>query len=348
MSNIPSSRFGSRSSRGHVRRPRRPLPNWLVALFAIIGFAAVVLLVRVVINQINGDDVIDTVQSNRAWLRESWTQNPVTDAEIDVLVARLENNNITMIYVETGAWRADGQYRAHDYAEQFRAQMRAAARDIRVLPWIWVDPERYNSETSQTSVVSYVRDAIRQWGYDGVHLQGFEVFNNFDDDALYILLIRALEAVTGSRHVLSVTAPPDHAPANSSVPRGAGNPSISWTPQDKQRVALLADELVLLPFQGGLETVEDYESWVAYQVETYARNIDRLDVQTGLIIGLPVFPENLFHDPLIENATTTTNGALQGTRQAGEAGRRVVGAGLYWYGETNESDWVMFKDRWGR
>lgn len=345
MSERYSSRFSQRSSRGHVRRPQQQsFPSWMIWLFALLGLLAIAALVREVVNRLNDEESIVTVQSNRLWLGDEWTLNAATSEQVETLVNRLQENQIKAIYVVTGAWRADNQYRSHDFAEQFREQMQDAASDIKVLAWIWYEPELHANDTSETSLVSYARTALDDWNYDGIHLQGFSIPNR---NERYIQLVRALEVITENK-ILSITVPPDHIPTDPVVPKGRGNPTFSWEPSYKQQMALIADEMVIMPHASGLTAPNEYEAWVAYQVETYARDVSRMEVETDLIIGLPAYPEEALHDPTIENVTTAINGTRQGLADAGDARDYVVGAGLYSFSTASEDDWLQFKSLWVR
>jgi hypothetical protein len=346
MSERLSSRFKGRSSRGHVRPRRSPsFPGWLVALIALLGALAAGALIRSVILRIQNDKAAASAQSNRTWLGEEWTLNETNRAQMATMATRLKDHKIKVVYVVTGAWRADNQYRAYEFAQHFRTEMQVVAPDIQVLIWMWYDPQRHTNETSETSLISYTREAIEQWGYDGIHLQGFNIP---DGSASFVQLLRALEVITGAEHTLSITAPPDHVPADPAIPRGLGNQTFSWEPGYKQQLALIVDEIVIMPHAGGLETTADYEVWVAYQVETYARDVKLMNVDTDLIVGLPAYPADVLHDPAVETATAAIIGAQQGIKSAGDAGKLVIGAGLYFYSAASEEDWIQFKARWVR
>lgn len=339
-----SSRFKQRSTRGHVRRQRQSLPNWLLALLAIIALIALALLTRQIIRLLQGDgDLSSRSQSNRTWLSEGWTLNDISEENIELLVERLEASNITMIYVQTGQWRASGEYREHPFAEQFREQLKDAAPDIKVLDWITVQESEYSSSTSQTSAVNYARRSIEEWGYDGIHIRGFSVFTG---DQNYVRLLRALAEVVEQPNILSVTVPPDLIPTDPDIPRATGNPSISWQTQYKGQIAILVDEIVIMAHGSGLINSEDYQAWAAYQIETYANDIDRIDIDVDIIVAIPTYPETTGHNPAVESVQAASEGARQGIRDAGDAGDRVIGAGIFVHDEATNVDWETFQDIW--
>lgn len=338
------SPYRPRSTRGHVRRNQRTMPNWFVFAIGIAGLAALFLLLRSLVTPLFDDEEGGTSNSNRAWLSDNWTNQAPTRPQVEALVTRLQDNKIDMVYVQTGAWRQDGQYRAWDYADDFRVLMRDIAPDIKVLDWITVDGQRNQyAADNHTMLVNYARQTINEWRYDGVHLQGFSVF---DGNENFVRLLRAFDELLGDDRTLSVTGPPDFIPSDPAVPPGLGNPSISWDPRYKQQIALIVDEIVIMAHASGLTTPEEYEQWMAYQIETYSKDISRVEVETNLIVAFPNYPSVPLHDPTVENLTTAIIAAKQGIKNAGGAGNRVVGGGIYIYNEASEQDWLTFKKEW--
>lgn len=339
-----SSRFKQRSTRGHVRRKKQSLPNWVLILLALIALVALFLLARQIINWLRGDDAITNGEpSNRTWLTDGWTLNDISDDIIQQLVDRLEANKIKMVYVQTGEWRQDGQYREHPFAQQFRQQLKDAAPDLKILDWITIRESEFSSTESQTSAVNYARRSVEEWGYDGVHIRGISVFTG---DTSYVRLLRALGEVIESPNVLSVTVPPDLIPTDPDVPRAEGNPSISWQTQYKGQIAILVDEIVIMAHGSGLQNIDDYEAWIAYQVETYANDIERIDINVDIIVAIPTYPESSSHNPEVESVQAASEGAREGIRQADNAGSRVVGAGLFVHDEATGLDWEIFEEIW--
>ncbi len=333
-------RLTTRSS--HVRRKRQQMPTWFVTLAAIVALVAIGALLRLLIISLLGDDTKASTQNNRTWLSGAWTLNQTPDDLVNLLVEHLQNHRITAIYVETGAWYDDGLYRSNPNASGFRQQMQQLAPDIKVLCWIWISADQVTNVDSQTSLVNYVRDMINA-GYDGVYIESFGIASGSTN---YISLIRALEVVTDTDHILSIAAPPDHLPTDPNVPIGQGNASFSWQVDYRESLMLLVDEMVLSVYRSGLRNQADYRQWVAYQVQTYAQDVERLGIELDLIIGLPAYPKEFLHDPTVENVQTAINGTLDGIQTAGDAAGRIVGAGLYNYSQATDEDWATFERLW--
>lgn len=346
MSQQYSSRYqrGNSSNRGHVRKPTPEprFPTWFIGIALVVAAVASVFIVQSVLD-LFGDEVADATQSNRTWLTDVWTQSPPSNSQIAQLVQRLRTHDVKAIYVQTGAWRQDGEYRAWPNAADFRAELNNAYNDVDILIWIWYEPSRHANPTSQDSLVAYARTAIEEWGYDGLHLQGYSVFNN---SASYLAFVERLRDELPDGSILSITAPPDHNPANATVPLGPGNPDLSWSTDYKGQIARAVDELVIMPHAAGLETPQDYEDWVAYQVESYARALARADADVDVIVAFPAYPQELFHDPEIETVINAASGARTGISNAGSDANSVIGGGIYVYDTSTDEDWAAFAGFW--
>lgn len=342
MNQLPFG-LGRRSTRGHVRRTKRnTLPWWLVLVIGGLGLFAILVLLGVIFP--DGEDEEVVVYHNRTWLSDNWTTFEISEEQIAALAERLNEHKINMIYVVTGNWRVDLNYREYAYAQRFRELMTETAPQIKVLNWIWIDRELYNEIDTHDALASYVTKTMDDWGYDGVHIQGFEVF---DGSTNYIQLLRTLDETVESRDgTLSISVPPDRRPADSDVPVAEGNPAYSWSPRYKQQVALIVDEMVIMAHAAGFTATNDYEEWVAYQVDTYANDVRRVNDEVDIIVALPTYPTATLHDPFVENVETALTGLKQGIDDAGNARSMVRGVGVYFYDDATSQDWALFKEHW--
>ena len=335
--------MGRRSTRGHVRRTKKSLPWWLVVVALAIGAIGIWGLVQIFWS----GNPIENQSSyrNRTWLNaDNWTQNQPNQSQVDALVDRLHENNIDRIYVEAGTWYLDGTFQEYSFAEEFRDLMNEADPDIEVLVWIWVTSEFYTNSNTRVSAVSFAETALRDWGYNGVHLQGYSVY---DDSQTYVQLVRSLDTVTEDHDgIMSLTVPPDRRPADPEIPIAQGNQSFSWSPRYKQQLALIVDEMVLTAYPSGFKDGDDYREWFAYQVKIYADEIYRINEDVDLIIALPTYAEGDLHDPTLENMENGIRAAHDGIDQAGSAKSVVHGAGVYVYSTTTSTDWVLFNEEW--
>lgn len=337
------TQMGRRSTRGHVRRSKKSLPWWLVVVAGIIGVIAIWGLVQIVFP--DGVDTHHSPYHNRTWLNaDNWTATEPNRTQVEALVDRLHENRIDRIYVQAGDWRVNGSYLEHNFAPEFRAMMHDIDPDIEVLVWVWVKRDLYTNSESRIALVSFTEKALRDWDYDGIHLQEFEVV---DESETFVQLVRSLDTVADNYNgILSITVPPDRRPADPDVPVALGDPTVSWSPRYKQQLALIVDEMVIMAHTSGIKTEKEYREWFAYQVKVYAEDVSRINEAVNVIIALPTFPEDDLHNPNIENLENGIKAAKDGIKQADSARSMIHGAGVYRYNTTTTQDWVFFHDEW--
>lgn len=332
---------GRRSTRGHVRRTKQSLPWWIVVVVGIIGIIGMWGLAQIFLPGVKETELSD--YHNRTWLSsENWTATQPNRTQVEALIERLQENKIDMIYVEAGTWVLNGTYVEHNFAKEFRDMVREIDPDMQVLVWTWVNQELYVQSQSRISLVSFSEQAMRDWGYDGVHLRSLDAY---DENGSYVQLVRSLDTVTDDQDgILSITVPPDQRPADPEVPAGLGNPTTSWSPRYKQQMALIVDEMVIMPYDydSGIEDRDDYRAWFAYQVKIYAQDVRSINEDVDIIIALATEE----HDSDVENLGNTLKAAQDGVSQAGSDRAVIHGAGLYTYNSTTSQDWVLFYDEW--
>lgn len=343
MNKLPFG-LGRRSTRGHVRRTKRTsiAPWWLVGIIGLIGLFALLALLGI----FTGDDEneVSITYRNRTWLGSTWTTSQPASAQVEALAERLAEHNINTIYVETGNWRQDNSYREHEFAEDFRQLMAEIAPDVRVLVWVWARADQYNEPDAHLALQTYLKTALDDWGYDGVQLQGISVNGGNPN---YVDMVRGVDTIVDDNDgYLSITVPPDHQPSDPDVPLSVGNPAISWSPRYKQQIGLIVDEMVIMAHSSGLKEVDDYETWMAYQIATYASDIQRVNDTVELIVVFPAYPPEGAHLIDVENVETGIEATERGLDDAGDARRMIRGAGMYTYDTATTQDWANFKENW--
>ncbi|NDJ76159.1 MAG: hypothetical protein GYB65_07860 [Chloroflexi bacterium] len=347
-----SRRSRTRSSRGHVRVTQTP--NWPLWVAAGLGIILVLITLGIVIRRLVAPLFDEDSQpgDNRTWLHFSWAETPPDPDVIDRLATRLEDNEISLVYfLGTGFSPStndivDGPYRA-----EFMAALRDAYPDVRILLWLYMEGESLLDLEQQARAVDLSSRAVSEWGYDGVHLNINRVVSG---SPTFIKLVTDVRDVIGPDAFLSVMVPPDYRPVDASIPT---SPIVipaeyTWEETYKQEVGLLnVDEIVIQAFASGLDTTADYELWAAYQVESYTVALDQFDFDVDVVIALPTYEpinegDRIYLDPDIENIRAAINAAKQGISQAGEAGDRVTGVGVYEYAETDDLEWSIFRELW--
>ena len=334
-----------RSSRGHVRiehtSPWVQRGAWAAAAFAVL------VVVTMVITQVIEPALDDKESSsqNRTWLEYAWTTSPVNQDAVRQLVQRLDENGISQVYLEAAAWRTDGTLLEGEYTADLVAALRDAWPKIEVLVWLRMSGDEVAQPNRQMAAVDLAQKAVRQWDFDGVQLNGRAIR---DGSESYIQLVRDLRSAVGSEALLSVTVPPDRIPTDPDVPMGStADPDLTWDVNYKQRVGLLmVDEIVVMAHAGGLADAAQYETWVAYQVESYVEAMGELDRPPEIVIALPTYDAAPDHDPVVENVSTAARGVKAGIKQVGKLGDMIQGVGLYEYKTTDSLEWANYAEVW--
>lgn len=334
-----------RSSRGHVRLEQGlPWEQWAIGAAGVLAvFAVAVVVITQAIVPLFEDDEVDI--SNRTWLEFAWTIEAPNPDAVRQLGERLQEHDIDRVYLEVAAWRSDGTLLEGEHAADFVNMLRDVYPELSILAWLRMSGEEIAEDERQAAVVALARKTVREWGIDGVQLNGRAVYSGSET---YIVLIRALREAIGDAALLSVTMPPDRVPADPDVPLGTtGDPALTWSLSYKQRVGLLdLDEAVVMAHASGLTDADDYRTWVAYQVANYAETLGELEAPPEIIIAVPTYDAGPEHDPAVESVTAAVRGIKTGLEQAGKYRELVRGVGLYEYKTTDSREWALYAEHW--
>jgi hypothetical protein len=161
-------------------------------------------------------------------------------------------------------------------------------------------------------------------------------------------MLRAVRSSVGENTVIAAGVPPDWTPLALDVPMPPQiAPGTVWETDYKQSVALLVNDLVVMPFNTGFTSAGEYTAWVAYQTQQYVLAADELDAGTRIYIGLPAYDDEPRHDPAVENITTAAAGILEGLSRVGaQAAAFVRGGALYAEWTMDDSDWAAWRSGW--
>lgn len=335
-----------RSSRGHVRMNKTPA--WTPRSWWFGAAAVVLVVMAIIVWQSGSSDSKKTAAAaddNRTWLEFSWANDPINENAIQSLSEHLKSNQINMIYVEASAWRTDGSLVESEHAADLVESLRGSYPDLKILLWLRLSIDQIMDETTHDAVLALADKATKQWGFDGVQLNGRGVISG---NEAYIELLRSLRDQIGSKAILSVTVPPDRIPTDPDIPMSpATDPGLTWDLGYKQRVGLLSiDEMVLMAHASGLEDAEQYKVWVAYQVESYADILAELEDPARIIVAVPTYDTEPYHDPTIESVQVSIQGIKEGIKQAGKNGKLVQGVGLYEYKTADSLEWSLYREEW--
>ncbi|MCL4255753.1 MAG: hypothetical protein KJ043_18495, partial [Anaerolineae bacterium] len=209
------------------------------------------------------------------------------------------------------------------------------------------DGYRLNKEAYRITVADFCRQVVQNLGFDGVMLVVEPVVTNNNTD--FLDLIRRVRSAIGEDVALAIAIPPDWTPDGVDIPASPDlQAGTAWDSDYKKRVALQRpDQIVVLTYNSFLNTPQEYQEWMAYQVETYARTIAELDIDTQVLIGLPAYQPFLpAHDDRVENIESGANGVKIGLARAGDFASNISGVALYALWDMTELDWEMYRRFW--
>ena len=284
-----------------------------------------------------------------AWLGVTWSKDPHSRSEIRSLADKLGAYEINDLFVYVSYLNADGVFNpTYAHAADFVGQLRALAPEIRLLAWIGVPvaPQRSGGASLESrlhdagirqAIADFSRLAVREMGFDGVHLNMEPVA---DGDAMFLAALDDVRNNLPDDALLSTTAHPlrlDEARTAMPYPTMAHH----WSPQYFKLVAARSDQIVLMAYDSGLPFPRDYLNWLTYQVEASA--ISLRDTGGELIIGLPTSEE---WTPSHQTQAESLRNALAAL-SAGISDR-IDGIAVYPFWEMDDEEWRLIDISLGR
>lgn len=352
---------GRMSSRSSTPRQIQPIGQFKLpqihipinrGLFGVVGAVLFIIVIVFALGRLRNNP-IDSAP-NAIWIGTEWTYDERTSDEIITFANGLRDDKIGTIYAWVSWLQPDKKWRGEDKFENvktFVKAFRAAYPDAKLYGWVSVPTEsdpgvtRINDADLQQEVATFSQRVISEFGFDGIFLNAEPVW---DGDEGFLGLLRAVRAAVGLDVPIAAALPPDWSPANATIPvPPLILPGTEWEKTYKQSVALLIDQLVVMAYQSGLSSPEDYSQWVAYQVKTYADAIAELDTNLEILIGVPTYPDELpGHVAAVENVESAVAGVRDGLKQAGDAASYVIGIAIYAEWTTDSDQWAVYKRAW--
>ncbi len=344
---------------GSFKLPEIRLPQSRLPLFIAVGAIFVILGVLLLGGLRNR---APEAGPNAMWVFTEWTYTRRSDEAVAELVQRLRDNQIGTVYAWVSYLRPDGTWAGNqggrfddisDDVQAFVVQFKRLYPEAHLLAWIGLpngaNPQTYNQEadTFTQTITDFGQQAISQIGFDGVFLQVEQVVSG---DENFMSLLRQMRSQLGEDTILAVAVPPDWTPVNANIalpPLYA--PGTVWEQSYKQRVALIANQIIVMAYNSGFTNPEDYVSWIAYQTQIYAEAVSQLDGAAQIVIGVPTYDADLpRHDPTVENIASAVEGIRQGETAAGDAATTIQGIALYFSQTIDDEEWAQFRDTWLR
>lgn len=356
----PSGRSGS----GHLGQQRALR---LSALFAprnrlrVGAISGVVIVAGLALGAFLNRESETLPLNNAIWLDRTWVYGDISDAQMLDFADRLVAHRIGKAYVYVSSLGIDNRWSGGPQGTegfmdsrmavaQFVEAFKSKNERLDLLAWIeiWthldnVDGYRLDDTNLHQNIADFSRLLVDQLGFDGVLLDVKPLFEGNDD---FIRLIRRVRSAVGSEHTIAVAATADLTPHDlrlQEIPTIA--PGTMWSPNFKQRVMVLADEVVLLMYQSYRQDRLDYVNWIAYHVENY---VNLLEANTDILVSIPNYGgASSAHNPEIETMEAAIDGVNEGLRRLDEEQSALLsGIAIFSDEQLSEADWTLFREQW--
>jgi hypothetical protein len=336
---------------GGFKLPEIHIPINRLVVYGLAG-AIFLMLVIFGIGRFKNEPV--QVATNAIWVDKEWSYGNRNDADIAALAQRLRDHRVGTVYVWVGLLQPNNSWTdiaELDKAKSFAKQLRAAYPELAIYGWLSIGSQgadgnnRLGDPTAQQIIADFSKRVVTDLDFDGVMLNIVPVS---DGDETYLAALRKVRATIGTDSRMAVAVPPDWTPEEVGVPIPMQiKPGTVWAKEFKQRISLLADQIIVTAYSSGLTAAADYSAWMAYQVAAYAQAAAELESQTEIYMGVPTYEgQPPMHDPAVENVASAVAGVRAGLQLAGAASSLVKGIAIYGEWDTTPQDWEQILSLW--
>lgn len=330
---------------------------WLLIPLGLVVIASVIFALRLL------TPAEELVLPNAIWLNSAWAYHEHGTQELLDLSATLRNHDIGTIYLYVsslkgdGTWSglSDGRNRFEEVEPRLQdllSNLRSVYPSLNIYAWVEVNGTtpsyRLNDLQIQNTIAEFSGRMVNSLGFDGILLDIKPIFEENED---YIQILRNVRRVITTDSTLIVAVPPDLTPSGTSLnlPNLIA-PGTEWSREYKQRVALLANQIVIAAYNSYHSNPVDYIEWVAYQVNSYVEALSELETDTTIILSVPNYAERPpAHDINVESLAGAMDGMNRAFLNFAE-GQELLFGGVAVYSDRlpNEAEWAVFEEKWGR
>jgi hypothetical protein len=123
-------------------------------------------------------------------------------------------------------------------------------------------------------------------------------------------------------------------------------PNFLWSTEYYRRVALLADQIVVMAYDTAIPTPGLYRRYVAYAAQAGTEAILKAGSRARLLMGVPTYDETgLMHRGSVETPENAILGIVAGLRGLGGGGT-FEGVALYAEWTTDPAEWAVYESLW--
>jgi len=285
---------------------------------------------------------------NAVWLAHRWLEKEQPTPMMETLLAGLAQRGVSYVYPHLIPFDASGRLPPHNREQMrnFLAVARRVAPEMKVLPWVGGLRVGYK-RTVQGSVdltdmaqrqriVAECRGLVDE-GFDGVHVNVEPIP---DGNVDFLSLLRAVKTAVGPDHILSLSAT---RPGPISLPVGR---NFFWTTGYYERVASVADQVVVMAYDTGLPTPILYRRYVSYAAEKVTSDFVTSHARARVLVGIPSYDETgIMHRAGVETLENGLLGCVAGLRGVGGGGT-FEGVALYAEWTTEPAEWAVYERVW--
>lgn len=201
--------------------------------------------------------------------------------------------------------------------QQRLTRLKVDFKKVKILPWIGGSTESTVDLTSKQwtdGFVESIRNLLLNEDIDGVHVN-IEPLTSGDEQ--FLVLLRRIHEIKG-RKILSVAAYP---PPTWFHP----HPSVHWDLEYYRKVSLEADQLVPMMYDTALKYKKPY----THLLISWTKEIINNSNDKNILFGIPAYDDKGvgYHDPDIENVSTSIPGIIAGINSANS--KRNFGLSIY-------------------
>jgi len=342
---------------GGFELPEVRIPFNRLVIYGIAG-AVFLILVIMLIGRLKNDSPKSS--PNAIWIGTQWTYDNPDDAALTALVQKLRDHQVGVVYAWVSLLQSNNAWSDTNKLDSVKAFVQRFKRlypESRLYGWLSIDAQPVDSNarlanpSMQQIIADFSQRMTAEFKFDGVMLNVVPVFNN---DENYLAVLRKVHSSIGEKALLSVAVPPDWTPTDVNIPKPPRiEPGTVWDEAYKQRVALIADQLVVTAYNSGISTAADYSAWMAYQVKTFTsalaglQTAEGIPASTELLIGVPAYDtQALTHDNNVENIPSAVAGIRTGLTESSASSKFVKGIAIYFESQMNDDDWSQLKQLW--
>lgn len=318
----------------------RCFKHWLILLASLLAVGFLVIVAYVFFLPPPTVPEIQTA-CNAIWLGHTWIEDAHSPEEIEALAKKLKSHQINCLYLHASPLNPDSSFDTSraSYLTSFLQTYRLHHPEATIYAWMGMLTEDYEGESigpkfalndypTLLEVKQTALELTSTYGFDGIHLDVEPVESG--NDAFLVTLHGLREALHAQGKKLSVAVIFLATPERQEQYVAEGKRFLwSWLPAYYDTVSLFTDQLVIMHYQIGLQTPEEFTTRVAWHAEV----LQAARQNTAVLMGLPTFAGDYKEAENLEAGLAGIDAALAN-------GDEVDGLALYAEWTTDESEWA--------